>query len=63
MREINGYYGGYNNSEERIDYLKYGLLNEYGINLESNSKSSYNEDSIIKKKCNLRTIPNENEQN
>ncbi len=48
MKEINCYYKGYSESNNRIDYLKYGLLNEYGNELERKDKEFYNEDKIIK---------------
>ena len=49
MKNVNGYYCSYNDSDKRIDFLKYGLLNEFGYNIE-NKKSIYNEENIIKKK-------------
>lgn len=53
LKKINCYYEGYNESKNRIDYLKYGLLNEYGINNRVR-KEEYNEDKIIKRTCNKR---------
>jgi len=49
MKEVNKYYSSYKESEKRIDYLKYGILNEYGYNLESSNSEKYNEEFIIKK--------------
>ena len=51
MKEINNYYKSYNESKKRIDFLKYGLFNERGINIDSNLKY-YNEEDIIKPKYN-----------
>lgn len=50
MKEVNNYYEGYNESVLKIDYLKYGLLNEFGCNGRL-KKEEYNEDKIIKKVC------------
>lgn len=50
MKEVNGYLKGFNNSNKRIDYLKYGLLNDYGLDLDS-SLNFYNEEAIIKTNC------------
>ena len=49
-----GYFEAYSESDNRMDYLKYGLLNEYGYNINRMEKESYNEDKIIKKMCNHR---------
>ncbi len=49
MREVNLYYQGYFETDKKIDYLKYGLLNEYGYNMGLKPKEYYNEDKIIKK--------------
>ena len=49
MQEENGYYKGYTETGETLDYLKYGLLNEYGLNLDRCHKC-YKEEDIIKKK-------------
>lgn len=54
MKEKNCYYEAYNETENRIDYLKHGLLNEFGPNLNRFKKEEYNEDKIIKKMCNSR---------
>ncbi len=53
MKETNSYYKGYVESDNRLDYLKYGLLNEYGLNLDRNI-NYYDEEQIIKKKCNIK---------
>lgn len=50
MKEVNGYLKGFNNSSKRIDYLKYGLLNDYGLDLDC-SLNYYNEETIIKTNC------------
>lgn len=50
--EQNSYFRGYTESDNRLDYLKYGLLNDFGLNLDR-YKSDYKEDNIIKKKCNI----------
>lgn len=55
MKEVNCYFQGFNDSENRLDYLKYGLLNEYGYNLTGSNKETYNEEKIIKKNCNPKT--------
>lgn len=53
MKEENGYLKGYTETQNSLDYKKYGLLNEYGLNLDRNVKY-YNEEEIIKRKCNLK---------
>ncbi len=53
MKEINGYYTSYSDSNNNLAFLKYGLLNEYGPSFKEN-KSYYNEDDIIKHKCHKR---------
>ena len=50
--EGNNYFRGYMESDNRLDYLKYGLFNEYGLNLDR-CKNGYKEDNIIRKKCNI----------
>lgn len=52
MKEVNLYYKGYSDSNNRIDYLKYGLLNEFGYNMGLKPKEYYDENKIIKKVCN-----------
>lgn len=52
MKNKNNYYEGFNGSSKRIDYLKYGMLNEFGFNLDSSTKKEYDEESIIKTTCN-----------
>ncbi|MCI8671729.1 MAG: hypothetical protein HFI36_06875 [Bacilli bacterium] len=54
MKDVNCYYEGFVESDKRIDFLKYGLLNDFGPNLEKNKNNIYNEDKIIKKVCNHR---------
>ncbi len=48
MKEVNGYYKGFRGNDNRLDYLKYGLLNEFGFDFDSSVKEGYNEDKIIK---------------
>ncbi len=52
MKEINRYYVGYNGQEENIEHIKYNLLNEFGYNIDSRNKEYYNEEKIIKTRCN-----------
>ncbi len=52
MKEVNCYFKGFNETENRLDYLKYGLFNEFGYNLTGSNKEEYNEEKIIKKVCN-----------
>ena len=51
MKNVNHYYKGYKESDSKINYIKYGLLNEFGYNIDSNPKEEYNEEKIIKKIC------------
>lgn len=51
MKNINKYSTSYQESNNHLDYLKYGLLNEYGPSLNSYDKQSFNEEDIVKKKC------------
>ena len=53
MKEENIYYIGYSDTEYSLDYIKYGLLNEYGLNLDRQNKC-YKEEDIIKRKCNIK---------
>ena len=53
MQKENGYQKGYTETGNRMDYLKYGLMNDYGINLDRTNKC-YKEEDIIKKKCNIK---------
>lgn len=48
MTNKNRYYEGYNGSDNRIEFLKYGLSNEFGYNLNYNQKEQYNENKIVK---------------
>jgi len=50
MKEVNGYYKGYGNSSDKLNFLKFELLNEFGPNMGS-SKKYYQEDDIVKNKC------------
>lgn len=52
MKAENNYLKGYTETNNILDYKKYGLLNDYGLNLDRCNKY-YNEDEIIKKKCNI----------
>ena len=54
MKEINQYYKSYNESDEKINYIKYGILNEFGNNILYKNKEDYNEEKITKKMCNIR---------
>lgn len=60
MRNLNSYYEGFNGSDKQIDYLKHGILNEFGYNLSFNSKECYNEDKIIKTECNRKDLKEKN---
>lgn len=53
MQEENGYYKGYTETGNNLDYLKYGLFNQYGLNLDRWNKC-YKEEDIIKRKCNIK---------
>lgn len=48
MKEVNCYYKGYSENNNKIDYIKYGLLNEFGNDLERKNVEVYNEDKITK---------------
>ena len=41
MKETNSYYKGYIESDNRLDYLKYCLINEYCLNLDRNNNYYY----------------------
>jgi len=58
MEQINGYYGSYNETGKHIDYIRYGLLNEFGYNINRKERECYNEDKIIKKTCNMKNHKN-----
>ena len=47
---MNKYYTSYEDNNKRIDYLKYGLLNARGINIDRKTPKQYNEEDIIKVK-------------
>lgn len=53
MKDENSYFKGYTESDNTLDYKKYGLLNDFGLNLDRTSKC-YKEEDIIKRKCNLK---------
>ena len=53
MKSVNNYNRGYTETENSLDYLKYGLLNNYGPDLDRMPKY-YNEENIIKKRCNIK---------
>ena len=53
MKEGNSYYKSYTETNNSLDYKKYGLLNEYGLNIDRNTEY-YKEENIIKKKCNIK---------
>lgn len=48
------YYGSYNETGNRKEYLKHGLLNEFGYNIYRKERECYDEEKIIKKVCNLK---------
>ena len=48
MKKINPYYKGYNDNSSKKDYLKYGLINERGYDIESSCLNFYDEEKIIK---------------
>lgn len=50
MKEINRYYKSFSETNKKSDYLKYGLLNEYGPSLDESNKEVYNEEEIMKRK-------------
>ncbi len=53
MKEVNRYYEGYQDSSNKIEYLKFGLLNEFGHSERGNS-NYYDEEKIIKTRYNHR---------
>ncbi len=48
MRLNNRYFQGFRGDEEKIDYLKYGLFNERGYNIDACRKDEYNPDKVMK---------------
>ncbi len=42
------YYQTYNETDKKIDYLKYGILNNFGPNIDRCPKEEYNEEKITK---------------
>ena len=57
MLNRDSYYNTYNFSNDRINFLKYGLINEYGFQ-DSRVNFEYCENAIIKKKCHIKKTPN-----
>ncbi len=53
MKEENSYLTSFNDNNNSLDYKKFGLFNEYGLNLDRTNKC-YKEEDIIKKKCNIK---------
>ncbi len=53
VKEENNYGRGYTETENSLEYKKFGLLNEYGLNIDRSNKC-YKEEDIIKKKCNIK---------
>ena len=51
MQERNKYYQGFSGTEEKIDYLKYGLFNDRGFNLDSSIKKNRD---VLKTNCDLK---------
>lgn len=58
MKSVNGYYKGYSNNDDKLNFLKFEILNEFGPSLRC-SKNIYQEDSIVKKKCKKMSINNQ----
>ena len=50
MINKNSYSNSYQDNDNKIDYLKYGLTNEYGYSLIRKYKKIYNEEELIKKR-------------
>ena len=50
----NQYFTGSSGKEQELDKIKYELLNDYGYNFSSSLIDKYDEDKIIKRKCNPR---------
>ena len=53
MNKEDYYKMGFTDTGNYLDYLKYGLLNEYGLNLDR-INNYYKEENIIKRKCNIK---------
>ena len=45
---MNNYFTSYEDTKKHIDYLKYGLFVERGINIDRKNMNTYNEEEIIK---------------
>ncbi len=52
MRILNNYSSGYTKLNNETEIKKYGLLNEFGYNIDCSVKENYNPDKIIKSTCN-----------
>ena len=50
MLNRNAYSNAYQETDDKINFLKFGLLNEYGEERER-LNTKYNENIIIKRKC------------
>ena len=50
MKKVNAYFKGATGKEKKMDYLKYGLLNDRGYDFASSVINIYNEDNITKLK-------------
>lgn len=53
LKKENNYHKSYTETGNTIDYLKYGLFNNYGPNIDRSNKF-YKEEEIIKKRCNIK---------
>ncbi len=53
MLNKNDYANAYQENNDQINFLKFGLLNEYGEQIER-FRESYNINDIIKKRCKQR---------
>lgn len=53
MKNINNYFKGFDGSNKKIDYLKYGLFNTRGSILDSSPKKIYKDDEYKKIECNI----------
>ena len=51
MKEVNKYFKSYDGSSKKIDYLKYGLFNERGYDLDYNPKKDINIENLRKTNC------------
>ena len=55
MKEANNYFKGSSGREKSLDKLKFALLNDYGYDFSSSLINKYNEDEIIKSKCDIKS--------